>query len=204
MVNFNNLIIQVLLCLMLTSKVGICADPDDGTKAIKAGYMLVENFYSCLTSTLKRDSCGKIFTNSPYLPKNEIDLIWEYANKNKQLFVPNSDTIKDKDFFKRSRRTISYFNPRNIERISDGYLYITVVHTLMGRFYSGIYKEIAFPIVKDEISGEYRIEFRNIKINGIIIDFDNEFERDFDIIENLGFKSEPIKLKTNQKREKLR
>ena len=185
-------------CLILASKIGICSDSGDGTTAIKAGYKLVENFYSCLTSDLKQDFCGKIFTSHPYLPKNEVDLIWKFSSKNKQLFIRNSGTIKDKDFFKLSKKTISYFNPRNLDKIGEGYLYITVVHTLPDRFYSGIYKEIAFPIVKDESSGGYRIEFRSIKINGIIVDIDNEFVRDFDIIENLGFKFESTKIKTEK------
>jgi hypothetical protein len=85
--------------LVVTPKYGICSDCDDGTKAIKAGYKLVENFYSCLSSDLKQDFCGKIFTNVSYLPKNEVDLIWKYSIKNKQLFIRNSDTTKDKDFF---------------------------------------------------------------------------------------------------------
>lgn len=202
-VNSRKLISTIFfLCLIFTSKFGVCSDCDNGTKAIKAGYILVDNFYTCLTTDLKQDFCSKIFINAPYLPKNQIDLIWNYAKNNKQLFIIKSDTTKDKDFFKKTRKTISYFNPRNLDRISDGYLYITIVHTLPDRFYSGIYKEIAFPIVKDEPSGEYKIEFRNIKINGIIIDIDNEFVRDFDIVQNLGFKPEHIKIKTDQIQEK--
>jgi len=152
-----------------------------------------------LASDIKQDFCGKIFLHYPYMSKNENDLIWKYLNKNKQLFVYKSNTVKDKEFFKWSRKSISYFNPTNLDKLSDGYLYVTVVHTFPDKFYAGIYKEIAFPIVRDEASGEFRIVFYNIKINGILIDYKNEFVRDFDIIENLGFKSEQNRNKLNQK-----
>lgn len=187
-VNFSKIFFVICFSyLMLMTKYGICAEYDDSTKVIRLGYKLVENFYSCLTSDSKQDFCSKIFTTTSYLPKNEVDMIWKYSKKNKQLFVWKTNAINEADTFKWARKTISYYNPRNLDRICDGYLYISLVHTLSDRFYSGIYKEIAFPIVKDETSGEYKIEFRNIKINGIIIDFENEFVRDFDIIENLGF-----------------
>lgn len=200
--NPNNVLTISFICLILISHHGYCSDPNDDNRKVKAGYILVENFYSCLTSDLQQVFCGKLFTNTPNEPKKELDLIWSFSNKNKQLFLRHSENIKDKDFYKRARKTVSYYNPRNLDRISDGYLYITVVHTLPDRFYSGIHKEIAFPIIKDETTGEYRIEFRNIKINGIIIDVDNEFVRDFNIIEALGFTSEPIKPQQSQNPEK--
>jgi len=200
MANYRIFLLTIcFFILVVFPKNGICSGSDDGIKAIKAGYKLVENFYSCLTLGTSQGFCDKVFLDDPYLSKNEVVSIWKYLSENKKLFVYKSNVIKEKDFFKWSRKTVSYFNPKNLDKISDGYLYITVVHTLPNQFYSGIYKEIAFPIVKDDTCGEYRIEFRNIKINGIIIDFDNEFTRDFDIVENLGFKVGSCKSRIDKK-----
>lgn len=177
-----------VLCFILISKVGICSDYNNDGKIVKEGYNLVETLYSCITSDILPDSCNDIFYIAPYRPKNEIKSIFAYLHKNKELFITNSDTIKDTDFFKWSRKTVSYYNPKNLDKISDGNLYITVVHTLSNHSNSGIYKEIAFPIVKEENTGDYKIQFFNIKVNGILIDYENDFIRDFDIVEALGFK----------------
>ena len=42
----------------------------------------------------------------------------------------------------------------------------------------GVIKEVAFPIVMDERTGEFRIHFLNIRSNGVYIDPFGDFIRD--------------------------
>lgn len=186
--NLSKLLIAILninLILAVTSLYS--ADNSSGNEAVNKGYQLVEKFYSCLINDRNEAYCNNIFVTAPYFPKNDLSKTWDYAIKNKQLFLMHGKYHKDKDFFKRSRKAVTYYNPRNLANVSEGYLYITIVHSIHDRINSGIYKEIAFPIVKDNRTGEYKIDFRGIKVNGILVDKDNEFVRDFNIIEKLGF-----------------
>jgi hypothetical protein len=186
--NLSKLLIAILninLIMAVTSLYS--ADNSCGNEAVNKGLLLVDQFYSCLINGRNVTSCNNIFLTAPYFPKNDLSKTWDYVIKNKKLFLMNDRYHKDKDFFKRSRKAVTYFNPRNLDNVSEGYLYITIVHSIHDRINSGIYKEIAFPIVKDNRTGEYRIDFRGIKVNGILVDKDNEFVRDFNIIEQLGF-----------------
>lgn len=188
-VNFRESISILVLCLILCNPInGFCSEFKDNITDIKAGSKLIENFYTCITSGIVSETCSNIFFLAPYRPQDESKTMWKYLLKNKKLFIPQNSNAGENDFFKRSRKTISYFNPPSLDNVTDGQLYITIVHTLSNNIYSGIYKEIAFPIIKDDKSGDYKIQFFNIKVNGIIINYDNNFVRDFDIIEALGFK----------------
>jgi len=198
--------IIIILCInifsFLITQYGYCSDYNENNKkAITSGFKLVESFYSCLTFESNQDKCDKLFNSYPNSKNYDTKSIWNYIRNNKNIFVLPRENHKDAEFFKRSRKTVSFYNIRNLDNMFDdfGLLYITVSSNLSGdKFYSGIYKEIAFPVIKDELSNEYRIQLGNIKVNGIIIDFNNEFKRDFDIIEYLGFKPE-LKSKTIQK-----
>lgn len=188
--------ISIFIFILLISKLAYSSNYIEDKKAVVSGYKLVENFYSCLISDKMQETCNNIFDIAPYQHEKEIKPVWDYLRKNKKLFISDSNLRKDVDFFRWARKTVSYFNPRELDKITDGQLYITVVHTLPGRNNSGIYKEIAFPIGKDEKTGEYRIVFGNIKVNGILINYENDLIRDFDIIEALGFKPTPSVIKS--------
>jgi hypothetical protein len=89
------------------------------------------------------------------------------------------------DFFSKSRKMISFFNPPQAKPYTYGLLYITLVSTVAGA--GGVYKEIAFPIVPDGAPGEYKIEFTGIKVNGVLLDMSGDFKRDYDLWDRLGF-----------------
>jgi hypothetical protein len=178
-----------ILSFILISEAGICSEKNDTKNAIEKGYVLVETFYSCLSSNKLTNKCKNIFDLLPHGPKDQPIKMWEYLRRNKELFFVPTHTIKDENFFNWSKKSVTFFNPKNLEDLNSGLLYITLVSTLPKRSYPGIYKEISFPIVKDMETTEYKIDFFCIKINGIIIDNGDYFIRDFDILEALGFKS---------------
>lgn len=193
LVNSKSMIIFIIIFVLSVPINGICASADSNKSAVKEGYKLVEKFYDCVVSGVVTDTCNNIFYIATYRDANEISSLWSYIKNNKKLFMPKNLKINERDFFKISRKAVSFYNPRNVDDIFSGQLYISIVHTLSDEAYSGIHKEISFPIIKDENNGDYKIQFFNIKINGIIIDYDGNFVRNFDLIKLLGFDSSQIK-----------
>jgi hypothetical protein len=177
----------VFLFLFVQPSAG--SDKTEDQKAVVAGYSLVEKFYTCVISENLSSACNDILDIKPYNDA-EGKPIWSYIRSNREIFITRSNLIKETNFFKWSRKSVTYFNPHDLNKITDGQLYITIVHTLPGRNDSGVYKEIAFPIAKEEKTGVYKIAFGNIKINGILLNYESDLVRNFNILKTLGFKDE--------------
>ena len=181
------IVIMFFFFMVLAPKRGLGVGDLEDRDAVIAGYGLVETFYACLVSKELHDVCGDILDIEPY-KDSEMNSVWKYIKIYQGLFVSQYSKIKDEEFFKWARKSITYFNPRDIGNITDGQLYVSVVHSLPGYNDSGIYKEISFPIVKIK-NGKYKVVFGNIKVNGILLNYENELVRDFDIVEMLGFEN---------------
>ena len=183
--------------------VGVAAFGGDDSPAmdskVQAGLMLVEQFYNILLSDTPEDECPDIFAEplGPQRPANEWRKIvterWRFLRMNRSLFLTEryetGEFYRPTDFYSKSRKMVSFFNPPAGKPYTEGLLYITLVSTVSRAGADGVYKGIAFPIVPAGKPGEYRIEFLGIKVNGVLLDMSGDFKRDkdYDLLKRLGF-----------------
>jgi hypothetical protein len=182
--------------------VSICCygDPTNQFHAIEltvsAGEKLVEEFYKHLGSDTTATNHPDIFTRDTLggrgLKKDvEAQKRWEFVLNNKELFLCERYVMANRyppeDFIRHAGKETRFFVPEG-KTFIDGRLSVTLVASLSNNA-EGVWKEITFPIVLDEESNSLRIQFENIKINGILIDPYADFERKpTNFYERLGFR----------------
>lgn len=188
-----------LLCLLLVGAVAVAAkEASAKDQKVQAGLALVEQFYNVLLTNSPVAECSDVFASdaldpapSVQPPKEVLVERWRFLRMNRSLFLTdrfeNSEFYRPVDFFSKSRKMISFFNPPEAKPYTEGLLYITLVSTVARVGADGVYKEIAFPIVPAETPGEYKIEFIGIKVNGVLLDMSGDFERAYDLWNRLGF-----------------
>jgi hypothetical protein len=187
----------VLLCVFPSQ-----AEQDIQTNVkVNAGMRLIEEFYMSLLTNNPIEQCPAIFAPdslgvAPDRQQEKMNLCrkWEFLRENKKIFLTepfeNNEFYLPQDFFRKSRKVISFTNPTQGDYTS-GHLYITLLSTVTSGCKDGVFKEISFPIAPVEGTDGYKIEFFLIKINGALLDPYGEFQRDYDLWVRLGFKKEP-------------
>jgi len=199
MVKFNKFIFALFLILLflLVSFHSVNSDNSNNNQIVAHGFKLIESFYKYLLSDRLPEKNTNLFhgiySSSPErnLLQEEI-FLWKYFRDNQSLFLTDryksGKYYNEKDFYSKSKKMISYFNPPKGKPVTDGLLYITLVSTTAKSGSDGVYKEIAFPIVLDEDTNSYKIEWISIKVNGVHIDPYSSFKRNFELFKRLGFK----------------
>lgn len=189
----------ISLTLFTTVLAGEQSGETHTTASLKRAMGTVEEFYRVLLSESPPDKCPDIFT-SDFRSGVTTTEMWQFLRSRRELFLTErfekGPFHKPEEFVRKATKTISFFNPWDVEEVvkmkwntdkkrnPSGLLYITLVTVLS----DGIFKEIAFPLVMSESTGEYRIEFDLIKVNGVLIDAYGNYKRDFDLFDQLGFR----------------
>jgi len=168
---------------------------------IRDGLSLIDTFYKGLLSDLPSEECPPVFetgmgfqANSAEAQKEQKDY-WDYIKRNRALFLwfDRSDDFleiyPDSEFFNKSIKVISFYNPSDPINYISGHLEITLETGLDS--YDGALKQITFPIELDEEVKASRISFVNIKVNGLYLDYpEGNFARGTrPLCEKLGFSS---------------
>lgn len=159
------------------------------------GMNLIRRFYAELLSENSLEECADLFDVSPEKRDTDRELKkltekWKYLRKNKRLFFTEqfskSKFHSEKDFVDKARKGYWYFNPPKEESITGGWLFITLSSTL-SKEQDGVWKDIAFPIVRDEETNVIKLGFYGIRINGVLLDPEGTTKRNYNLFDRLGF-----------------
>jgi hypothetical protein len=153
---------------MLSLSVSSYADEPTNNACVSSAIGLVNDFYECLYSKTISDKCYNLLDIAGKTSNtNNQKEIWNYIVANNSMFCTSryldGRFYNKTDFIKKSKITISFFNPRDTNDYTSGKLYITIASTLSDDGSDGVYKEISFPITKCDSNTEHKIEFYGIK-----------------------------------------
>jgi len=175
---------------------------------IEEGLKLVETFYEHMFSDINLKACPDIFVTSglfevfgrDLIRPIEIYQVWKFIRQNKSLFVhPNDSFHSQEQLFQQARKGYSWNLARR--KIDESNFIMVATGMKIDLKYrtdpdSGIEKIVSFPITFCPGYREYRIDYTQISVNGIYVDWSTVFhrlvgvkkyERNFDLFEHLGF-----------------
>lgn len=196
-----NYLFILLICFFLKPYSIYSQVSDENINKIEIGFKLIEKFYDeLLKEKLPLESVDILEVNYPLRSINNNNFkeeiyLWKYFKKNKALFLTERYTKErlkknENSFYSKSIKVVSFYNINREKLCKDlyyqGILEIKLVSTISPE---GVFKEITFPIIYDDNSKSYRIQWSSIKINGIIIDPYGELNRpiNYDFYNKLGF-----------------
>jgi len=174
---YRKLLLAVLLVIGTSNAKASFGQLNEKGYSISNCLNLVEGFYAAL-SVASTNSAPEIFDADTLgyrkmSSEREKFERWQYACTNSGLFVSRSAVEKmltPLQFYQRAGKRLSVSLSQND--------IVEVVVWGVDSVKEGVIKEVAFPIVMDERTGEFRIHFLNIRSNGVYIDPFGDFIRD--------------------------
>ncbi|HNR94701.1 MAG TPA: hypothetical protein PKM67_09125 [Kiritimatiellia bacterium] len=194
-ISFFQKLIVLLFCIiqggcMTTGGKGIVQKEINPEEAMD----IVQKFYEILFSTTPPPDCPDIFEDSfgaQESRREEVEKMWSYIRENQNLFITDayidSKYFTVHDYFEKAKKGIWYFNLPRGDLAHGGLLYVTV-SSLLPIESGGVWKDVAIPVQKSGKTGDVGIGFFGIRVNGLLLEYDGQYNREYNLIEALGFR----------------